>query len=435
MKDDAVSSVVSAVLIFALFSTASLMWTLTQLPNWVEEREDNHAAAMREALGGMQATLEEMASTGNVGPATRTLALGPAPVPVLQRTPTLGTLGITDGLQLGATVGNGALHVLGAAPAGTPDAPLTATASDISSLDFLFLQLVTSDMESGEMAQVILSASDGAQTVTARIIQTDLLIGPYQRTSCDSMELHIQVTNTLGVTTTHVLQCRLGFQVNMRINLLADDMGLAAALNDLDPGYSMQWSSSASGADASSSTYGAVWRDSTGLTRVAGSGQASSYGLNEATQALVMNTQAQHFDAQELVWEAGALGVVQNTGMALSIEPTFDLAVEGTQGSLRWTLVVLAGANTTVSGDQATVSMRMTSATDVVLSADTGTFTFDGERAPAWRSYLQNLVDIGGVPDATVGGSGDSATLTLDDTTVTQWTVHLRIIQASLSLR
>jgi hypothetical protein len=101
---------------------------------------------------------------------------------------------------------------------------------------------------------------------------------------------------------------------------------------------------------------------------------------------------------------------------------------------LSWTLVDLAGSGAIGGATDATVTIGHTASTDILLTATGATFTVTSPSAAAWRAFLSDQVLVLGAGTAvTVGGSGDTATLTLAASGgVSIWNIHLRLIQGTV---
>src|SRR6185436_15286537 len=82
--DKGVSSVVSAVLLFGLFTTAFTVWSFTTLPKWEADNEQAHHRQVVEAMAGLEAGLSGLSGRNDPGPYTGVVPLGTPAVPLLQ---------------------------------------------------------------------------------------------------------------------------------------------------------------------------------------------------------------------------------------------------------------------------------------------------------------------------------------------------------------
>lgn len=431
-RDDeaAVSSVVSAVLLFALFTTASVMWTFQTLPEWIADREEAHQGGVVERFATLRSGLETLSAGDDPGTVAITLPLSPRPVALLQTAPAQGELGLEDDLEVSATFTGTAIHLLDGAPLGLPSEAVDGNVlADVAGLTALVLSLASSGVNNNDIAWVQASATDGTETATIRVTHA----GRNQAVDCADKELRITVTTSAG-TTDHVLTCGVGSALGGRaVDALDGVYGFRAALRRLDAPYSVTLTDGGTGTAAG--TFTAVWSDSNGLVQVAGSGQSSSFSVSQSGARLAHTGRYQHHPAQSLSWEGGAFVREQPDGEAVHTDPTFSLLLDGTTGHLAWTMIALQGTGSISGTGTATATVRHTTTTEVVLTATGGTFTVDGPHGGAWRAFFTDKALLSGVTPVTVGGTGDVATLTLaTDASVTSWTIHLRLIEAEVSV-
>lgn len=433
MTDDGVSSVVAAVLIFSLMSTASLLWTLNELPDWIEGRESNHAATVQRSFGSMQAGAERLSANGDNGPFSQPLTLAASPIPFVQRGTAQGALSLRDGFAIEGTFTNPFLHVQGNGPAGPPNAPLSQSMASVDEVEHLFVRYTSSLAVPDDLAMVIMTAQDASNTVVVRIIQTDLTTGIYARTACLGIELRVSVT-VGAATNDHVLVCDVAKSINgYTVNLLESRFNLESLLGDLDPGYAISWASGGSG-DASASSYLGVWTDVAGATQVAGTGVASSYALDKSGASVVYQGRPLHHSQQDLVWEGGALVVAQAQGSAMAINPGLVIDEVGTQGFLRWTVVTLNGTGSVSGTGEGNVLVRHLGTTEIVLTADAADFTITTDQPAGWSRFFADAITAGGLNDVSTTSTATSTSLALETGAITSWTIHLRIIDLAVSV-
>lgn len=422
---DAVSSVVSAVLLFALFLAAFSAWTVNSLPGWVAEREAGHSGMVSDRIGGLQAGVEGLSASGQAGPVTATLRLAPEPVPLVQSSTATGRLSLVpDAASWDATLENPQLHVRGGAFEGGVDAqPGGGPFGPVAGLEALQLRLTTSSVGPSEQAYVEAVATDGTRTVTARLVH----VGSQDPVSCSSSEVRLDVTD--GSTRRHVLLCGAD-SADHTLDLLAPVYGFHSALAGLEEGYTIQVDQDAPGG-AAVGAFGALWRDADGRSHVAGSGAAGPATLSVSGSALRHEALYQEIPAQTRILGLGGVALQQPEGSAFASDPAFDLQRDGGEGWLTWTVLDLSGSGS-IDGSEATVRMGHEATSRSVQRVDGATFTVTGEDAGAWRSLWRAQALAAGATDVvTVGGSGDTATLELDGAT---WLLDLRIVQVRASI-
>lgn len=432
-RDAAVSSVVSAVLVFSLFSTAFVMWSVTQYPGWVEDREANHQAALRQALSQAQGDLEQLSASDQSGPVTTTLPLSARPIPVLGGVPGGGRLRVEDGVAFDASFTSPRLHLAGGGVAGAPTAsPQTVTG--IQSLQHLHVALDSAGVSAQDsQAWVQATLFDAGTTLTARLVHG----GSNVVDDCSGRGITVRVTTDAGSRDTLVL-CEAGTALtDFTVDLLEPRFGLAGSLGDLTPGHSLTVSTGTGGGGGVSATgtFLATWSDADGNTRVAGTGTSTpGYSILREGARLVFDPARAEATPESLSWQLGAVVAEQGDAAGLAVAPHFALAVDGTTGYLRWTVTHLTGSGD-LTGGSATVQVAHGSTNEVVLTATGADLVLTTPSAAAWRSFLSSQAQAAGATDAVVSGTGDEARLTLGAGTVTQWVLHLRVIDATVTVR
>lgn len=438
-----VSSVVSAVLLVALFTTAMTIWTFTTLPTWVAEREANHLGDAQEAFGRLKGDLESLAAQDTAGPAATAFDLGPSKVPLLQGSAARGTLSFEDGFSIQASFTGAVLHLQDGAAIGIPDEPAGGTPlTDVRSLQALSLRLQTTGVQggspggTGQEGYVTATAFDGTVTVTGTLAHVD----DAASVGCASSGLVFRVTtSTTGVTRTVPLLCQVGDSIpEYTLDLLAQPL-YSLALRDLADDFTLAITEGNIAA-AADGTYAAVWTDTSGRDHAIGAGTPSTYTLDEDGGRVVFDPRYQRFPTQVIAYDGGAIVAAQGTGQAMRSDPGFELAVDGNVGSLRWTIVDLEGSGSRSGGDSVTASVRNDGSSDLLLEVTGATFTIDSEYAPAWHGLFDDSILMSASEDAataSLDAAGDTATLTLSSggaTGVTTWIVRLHVIDATVTI-
>lgn len=443
---EAVSSVVAAILLFALFTTVFTMWTVTTLPEWIADREEAHADGVREAMASLASTLDSLSASDDAGPAAMSMALGPRPVALLQPSAATGELAVEGTIALAGTFTDEFLLFADGVAAGQPDEPIDEGAgdvlTDIELLQALVVRLTTEGVGNADTAWVEVVAEDGTSTVTARLVHAGKPAGSGANVAgCLNSELRLEVTIDVApfgpTTSVENLGCELGEDLpGKTVDLASNVYKFADAVKRLDAPYSITLTDGEDGGAAlATGYYAAAFLDSSGGGHGAGTGQAVDYTLDVQGQRLVYTPGYQHYSDQTVSWEMGGIVVAQEDGEVVAVGPAFDLTVASDVASLSWTVVELVGEGSHSGRGQATTRLVHDQTTDLVLLASGASFTVTSPTAAAWRSYFASqvlLADAGA--DATVGGTGTSATLTLTSTTVTEWRINLRLVQAHVEV-
>lgn len=428
--DHAVSSVVAAALIFALFSTTFALWTVITMPEWIADREVSHQTGVVADFADTQGGLERLSAAGEAGPVTTDIRMAPRPIPLLQRATALGGLGFEDGLDIDLATTGAVLHLSDGDVRGPPAATAEGTAATgVASIEGLKLAM-QSDVQggTGATASVTARVSGTGGTVTATLVHTR------QPTACDAEEIRLEVGSA-----TNVLLCGASRSLPspFTIALLEPGLGFRSALAGIDAPYTITFTTqTVDGAShIVSATYSLVHTDSEGRLRAIGSGEATDFARDLPGGRLVFTGEPVHHVAQTIAWEAGAVTVAQEDGQALARPPRMNLAADGTDGFVDWTIIRLQGDVADRSGaDSATVVVRHVATSTVLVQADTASFEVSGGADAAWRQGLTDLVAASGVPDADVSGADGKARLDLTQGSITSWWLHLRIIEAKVAL-
>ncbi len=432
-ESSGVSSVVSAVLVFALFSSAFGMWMFTQFPTWVADRESNHQDSVRAGFADLQAGIERLSASDSAGPISASVPLTARQIPLLGGIPTSGHLFMETGVDFAAAFTGPRLHVIGDAAAGTPTAaPQTITG--VETLTHLHLSLDSSIIVNGDdQGWIRAQLTDGTRTFTATLIHGGSTIVP----DCAGRGIALSVTTDTG-TRQHTLLCDAGAGVtDFTVDILEIRFGFAGRLGELDPfSIAITTGQSGSGSPTGSGTFLAVW-NTDGHNQVAGTGTSTpGYALSRSGSRLSFEPSRAEATPESLAWEYGAVTAHQRNADGLSMTPSMDLAIVNGVGTLRWTLTQLTGSGDLSGAGSATVEVTHQQTDEVVLSAAGATLTLDTPGAAAWRSELSAVIQAAGAgSDATVSGTGTEAILTLSSATVSEWVLQLRIIDASVNLR
>ncbi len=418
-------------MLFALFSSAFIIWSTTVLPDWIKENESQHNRLVQDRFAAMQTGLDGLSASGERGPFLVTYPLGADAVTFLQSIPSTGHAFI-DGSTTTTLTAPGAIHHFSnGAFAGTADQVVTSGLTDISNLRAMELALTTTNIDVDDQAVVTLTFTDGTATVTFQLAHK----GSNLATNCAGAEVAITVT---GSGTRHrPLLCEAGKAVtSYTVDVLEPTYGLPAALTALDAPYSMTGSVVASGAGSPTATasFAAVHSTPDGRLVTTGGGEAATNLLNITSDRLVFEPFYREYGEQITTWEGGAILAVQPETAAVVSAPAFTLMVNGSRGYVDWTFMDLSGTGDLQGTSEARIEITHQGTRDVILSATDATFTIQGDHASAWRRFLMDEVLASGAADASVTGTGDTASLVLSTGTVTEWTLRVRTVSTTVEI-
>lgn len=448
--ESAVSAVVGAVLLLALFSSAMTIYTVSTLPQWKADKEEIQQQRVAASLGDLRSSLEALAARDEEGPVTATVPLKASRVPLLQQTPGRGSLGLADGFDATFSFpSTPSLFVSGGSAVSSPTAALSTapcTAKCVASVRDLVVGLATSGIASGNSASITLTVTDSAgtpATVTATIAHTG-------STGSCAGDLRL----TVGTTVHFIEPCTGGTLASAgalyRVDLLDDDYTFASSIARLTTPLQFAFTSATAGTGSPAFTgsgYTMVFTDDDGLLRTQGTGVSTATPLPDIDGLRLLYSPSYFaYPGQELSFEGG--GVLVDAGstlQAMSADPSFAIAVNSGVGSLDWTLIELSGAQGAVSGgESATVSVTLDSVQDVVLVTPTTcnpctAITLDTPLSAGWANHLTlrtGLANTGSA--ATVTSGTDTATLSLASgaghPVTSGWVLHLRVLRATVTV-
>lgn len=444
--DAAVSSVVSAVLVVALLVTVSTLWTVTTLPQWVADREEDHARSVQASFSALQSGLESLSAADDEGPSTVPVDLGPRAVPLVQPVAASGELRVADATTATATFTDESILLVDQSPVGEAQEPIAEGAGEevagIELLQALVVLLETSDVGNDDEAWVEVVADDGDDTVTARMTHAGKLAGAGpNEAGCLNSELRLEVTIDIAPvapsTSVQALLCELAEDLTgYSLDLVSPAYPFADAVARLATPFTLTLTDDAGGGSAAADGYYSLaYVDADGQESGVGGGQPTDYTMDVQGLRLVYDPAYREYTDHAVAWDLGGVALEQADGQAMVGAPSFDLVVKDGRGTLRWTFVELEGEGSRSGGGQATARLLHERTSEVVLSATGASFSLDTPSAAAWRSFLATEVLVAGASaDAAVGGAGDTATLTLSTSEVAEWRIHLRVLHATLEV-
>ncbi|HET6399515.1 MAG TPA: hypothetical protein VFH47_08190 [Candidatus Thermoplasmatota archaeon] len=426
--DAGVSSVVSAVLVFALFVTVATLYAAQTLPERIADREAAHQAVVTDAFTGMRSSLDVLSARGDRGPATAAVDLAPSPVGMLQRAAATGVLSLEGTFGVNAAFAQP--RVLSATGVGQvmPEEPADGDVlAGVRTLESLMLGLATSGVVGNEAAWVQVAVTDGTSTVTARLMHAARPVA-----GCRDAELRLEVTGP--APRTQLLQC--GVDSNLpqyRLELLDPSLPFSAAASRLGSPWTVTLTTGQTGAASATGTWAGIWQDADGM-QYKGTGSPSVVPVSQEGTRLVHDPQYQAFVDESTIWEGGAVLRAQGDRATVAVPPTFSLRVADGVGQLTWTMVELGGSGARAGGGAATLTITHTGTQEVFLRADGATFTLTSAHAAAWTTFLQDAALVGGALDH-VAVVHDGQEARLDLLPGVEWRMRLRLVSATADIQ
>lgn len=454
-RDEGVSSVVSAVLIFVLFSTAFVLWSFQTLPEWEADREHGHQRQVSQQLGGLKASLEGLSARRDQGPVTAVVPLGAPAVPLVQATAATGELGVIGG-EGGADGFSAALSFAATPRVFLADGSAVASPSTpTSTAPCASAGAPCIEVLEGLVVGIATTGATGTGSATLTITATDSAVPPATAVATVSHQgngpdCNGEVRLVVGGTPFPLL-CGVGGTLGSaaapyRVDLLDPTKGFGAALGRLKAPLSIAFSTSTTGGGGfAASTYAAVWLGSDGMEQVLGTGVASAQPVPDLSGGrLAFTPHYMQFPSQELSFEGGAVLATESpTRQAVVADPSFEMRVRGGVGYLRWTLVELAGSGHRSGEDAATVHLTHRSSQDLVVATPATCnpcmqATLATPNAAGWNSFFGVQALASGAGGSATAGSGATGQLTLasgaGQPVTAGWVLHLRVIRAEASV-
>lgn len=452
--ESAVSAVVGAVLLVALFTTMATLYTVQTLPEWKADKEHNQQLLVQNALGGLRSDIDALAAREGGGPVTAVLPLETPRVPLLQQTPARAAVAIEDGFDASFTfptsptlyLSDGASTATPSLTSGVvPSAPCSGKC--VESLRGFVLGVATSGVTGTVTGTVtFVDSATSPATVTATV--SHLASGG----TCPG-----EVRVTVGSVVTPLLCTGSGTGAvgstasPYRVDLLNAAYTLSGALARLTPPLSVAFSTGGAGPGSITIGHAMVYDDTAGVLRVTGTGTSTATPVLPIEGRRLVYSPGYHaFPNQDLVLEGGAVLVDSGAqAQAMAGEAALSFGASSGVGSLDWTLVDLDGEGAVGGAREATVTATFDSLEDVVftlpsscpLASPCATVVLTTPGAKAWGDFLTLQAGLAGLSDsvtATTDTAAGTTTLRLASDPALAvtggWVVHLRVLHATLDV-
>ncbi|MGB1697495.1 MAG: hypothetical protein ACPHK8_03760 [Thermoplasmatota archaeon] len=411
-NDDGVSTVVAATLVLALGVVMFITFTSTQLPEWIEDREQNHGLSVKEQLGIFQSDLLQI-SNEDLGRVLSTdISLAPEPIAFLQRGETSGQVSVLDQTAMDLSMAGASLVANGDALATDADGAL-GTWNNVDTLQALVLRMDVAtaiDAETG----IDVTFDDG----TTQIQATFAHVGPDAPGSpCAGYSLVVRLTlparnlpQTCGVTDAGTFDTDL-----------FDALPLQQALGNLQRPFSVSFSVS-----AVAGTGAALWLDNNGIPNSVGTPIPGTYDVQRTLGSVAYLPNYLQAVREDVRLDGGSLTVEQATGAAM-VSAGVQVTSDGTNGLLTATFVDFTGTGSIAGDGTATVRVTPTAILDSLYQANSVQLLMTGNEA--WEKHFQDERYL----SALAPQVGAQNPLVLDASL--NWWVQLRIIEAKVDLK
>ncbi len=423
---------VSAVLVLAMFTAAFGVWTVDTVPEWIAAREHAHAGDVALSFSRMRADLDTQAADGTS--ASFTVDLAPDPIPLLQRSPSFGTLEMQDGAQgvsfsLDFDAGGSdreQLLAVGGLIATAPADPTTGTLPDWTKVATITALKLGADDE----REIKLTATENTPSGRAVSIHLRNPLGPGTCT----------VTTAIEGTTVSNSQ-ELNCAAAITINGMSDAYGFKSLLAQMDPDMTLSFSQPNGLAIG---TMGIAMIDHEGVTigfpATGSTGQSLDQSLESS--GVVFIPDYLEIDDRTVRFDGGGIVNIQNDVAAFIVEPVFAISLDSTasptQGYLRWTIVDATGVGSLTGSANAVFEFRKLSTKDLIIvvpaTANDSVFTVTSPASAAWADMWQDALTLNGITSTHAEATSGSNTATLRLQNSVPWTIHLTIHDVELSV-
>lgn len=412
-SEEGASAVVAATLIFALAVMMFIVFSSTQLPIWIEDREQNHGLAVKESFTEFQSDLLQVTEE-DVG-VTKTLEVGLAPDPIafLQTGRATAQLSILDDLDVDLQLTNGALYANGNTLSIQPTGAL-ATWNNVESIKGLQMRMTATTADDAESTALV-TFNDGTSQFTATFAHVGPDVGP-----CAG---HALVVRLDVPAINKPLVCGIANSGSFDIDLF-DEIPIQEALSNLNRPFTVTFSNT-----ATSVTGSAIWYNEQGLPQNVGSVATGAVQYAESLGVIAYLPSFLDAVREDVRLEGGAVTIEQAAGGAM-ISPTLTLLTDTQTGQASLTFLKLTGAGS-VSGDgTATIKITPTAVRNQLFHADQWSLTTAGTNA--WgKSFTDELY----LSEATgIVNEGQTSSIT-PNPLPNGWWIDLKIIEAKVELQ
>ncbi|MEA3143225.1 MAG: hypothetical protein QOG31_549 [Thermoplasmata archaeon] len=414
--DEAVSTVLGAILVFGLLVLTLVTVQVNFVPAWDKQRESDFSLQVGTQLAAVRADLDRLVANETTGPFSDPLTLvRPGGFNFFTRgllpatatfTPTAASAGMAVSTAHPFTIqqsGGAGLYGLGEDfTTLVPGTPL----SGITGIQHLRLRIQAPVGSPGNPATLNLFVTDTNGKCAGQLI--------LEERGAASTDRNIQA-QVYGPQSPPAAAC-LATPINTHDELVKCLGTLCASspayyyLDALDP--ALQFTAPLAAAaypigltlTATSLTgAGAVTYDtatSSGSVHVGGTGQVlASYNNFIGVGSFTVNIPYQELPAQAFTFEYGAVFLDQPDGSAMLVPPTFSVGTSATQASLAWSFAALGGGSSSVNGArQAQVGLTAAGGgTDLQAAAKDITFTISTTHGAQWASYWDQQLQLAGL--------------------------------------
>jgi hypothetical protein len=419
-RDEAVSTVVSAVLVFSLIVVVLSVYASTIVPDQVANAEAGHMRRVASSLGDVAGQIEGTINLHRDGEFASQIELGTTTMPGLAVFRSSGSLSVQQDSYLATFVCSTPRLLArgGQAAAGSTYVAMGGPAFTFSSLVALNLKVTAYDF----------NTASGTKSATVQVLRQGTPVASVRLTLADSTNsIRLTTLDGAGATVfTQVLLSNVPLVDSFVVDALAGAYGFKGLLGDAVGPFTMQTSTTTSAIAAY-----AVYQDDQGIVSSQGQGRDLVAQFQRALRPsmVVYRSDNSRFIEQTYALQGGALVLDQSNGQVLSLQP-FDVAKAPGKQQLHLALVNLTGVGYVTGSQHATLSVAVRDTTTSVLQCTNPSALVQSPYPDAWLGAWREALVRQGLDPAQAARSGDVVEARL----LGAWTVVLEEARVSVRL-
>ncbi|MBI2078938.1 MAG: hypothetical protein HYT80_11310 [Euryarchaeota archaeon] len=388
-RDDAVSTVVSAVLVFALVLMVVAVYTSTMVPDQVSASEARHMRRVSSGLGDLATQLATTASLQREGEFSAQVDLGTAGISSLSFFESSGTLSMEPGSFFANFLCEGPRVIArdGHASPGSSFVALGGAPVEFQSLPVAQLSIdsYTFGATDDTATLAITSGGNAVATVTFTLVSSTTSIRVTTYDGASRVVVDQPVATNLGATIDSFV-----------LDALDPAFGFASLLADSQGPFLLTSTTTT----AAVQFYGAFWTED-GTLDVEGEGRDLPLGFQRTVNpsALVFRSSNAQFLEQTYSLEGGAVVLAQERGQYLSLAP-FSITTAAGQNLLRLSLLNLTGEGQVAGSHRATISATVTDPTISILECTPPTILVSSAYPEAWYATWTDALSAAGLAES-----------------------------------
>lgn len=414
-SDQAVSTVVGAILILGVLVGAITVFQLEVVPGLKEDAESEHASTAHRSMADLDTHLLRELSDVSHAPSSTSVPLQPDQPPFVPESSQTSTVSFSaetgetaiSSPSLKVVQRNGSTLLSGGSGDETPwqNVQNGETISNISEVIGLRIKLTDADPDDGDSLTIEATDANGDYAgdiqVRADINQPDLdlIVQTREPPSPGTVIFHNHIISI------HQERWDSDYWIDALLDLYWFELQLENAEKPIDltfqtGGFDAEYKISYSE------------RSSSGLSTVVGAGETiADYSRSFPTGTLSYDLQNEFYVDQTLDIEHGSLLVRQADGSAFMVDPPLSVEADSERAQINLDVLSLIGDSGQVSGSNL-ATVRTNTQTHQSLQAAAGelTFTWDTNAPERWQDWLEDeLTDAGLTSSNCPPQSADSA--------------------------